>query len=350
MYKNIMAKESAKIDLVSLVVSNVAAIIMAYYKMSYWGIAIQGVLYSFLNNALRWYYSPWRPTIIKTFKPIGVFFGFSVKLLLTNIINQVSSNIFSVLLGKNYSVSEVGYYSQGNKWMSIGSSFTSNMVTGIAQPVISQITDDRQREIRVFHKMVRFISFVSFPVMFGFALIAKELIVITITDKWLPAVPILQLLCIWGAFLPMSDLYRHLAMSHGKSDFILYSYLLLGLTQLGVLILMLNYGIQIMVMVYVGLYFVWLLTWQMFAKIIVGISFLDVIKDIYPYALATAMALGLGWLFSRISDDIYFKLAFKVLVSSCSYFLIMKLSGSVMYNECVSFIKEKLMKYNFRRR
>ena len=67
LFKNLMVKERAKIDIYALLLSNTAALIMALNGMAYWGIAIQGVLYIGLGTFLRWYYSPWRPTSLLTF-------------------------------------------------------------------------------------------------------------------------------------------------------------------------------------------------------------------------------------------------------------------------------------------
>lgn len=118
-----MVKERAKIDIYALLLSNTAALIMALNGMAYWGIAIQGVLYIGLGTFLRWYYSPWRPTFSFNLQPLREMFPFSARLLLTNLFSQMSTNIFSILLGKFYTVQQVGYYSQGYKWMNMGGEF-----------------------------------------------------------------------------------------------------------------------------------------------------------------------------------------------------------------------------------
>lgn len=145
-------------------------------------------------------------------------FPFSVKLFLTNIFQQVNNNVFSVLLGKLYNANVLGYYSQGNKWMTMGGSMLSNMINSVAQPVFVQVNDDLERQRNVFRKMVRFAAFVSFPAMLGLAFVAEEFICATIGNKWLESVPILQILCVQGAIGPLILLYTQVLVSHGKSD------------------------------------------------------------------------------------------------------------------------------------
>lgn len=131
-------------------------------------------------------------------------FGFSSKILVTNIFTQANNNILSTLLGRFFTEQEVGYYTQSNKWNTMGYSFISGTVSSVAQPVLTEVSNDPARQLGVLRKMLRFTAFLSFPAMLGLAFIAREFIVITITEKWLPCVPMLQMLCIWGAFMPSS--------------------------------------------------------------------------------------------------------------------------------------------------
>ena len=119
--------------------------------------------------------------------------------------------------------------------------------------------------------------------MFGMALVANELILITVTEKWAPCVPILQLLCVWGAFSPICELYKNIVISHGKSNIYLYANVRFGILQILLLIMMLPYGILWMVAAYVLAYLCWLLVWHCFASHLIGVRLYHVIRDILPY-------------------------------------------------------------------
>ena len=123
------------------------------------------------------------------------------------------------------------------------------MVNGVAQPVLVSTGDERERLQRVFRKMLRFTAFISFPALWGLALIVPELIPLAITDKWLPCVPILQMLCIGGAFIPIITLYTNLIISRGRSDIYMFGTIAIGLIQMLVMWLLHPYGMQRMVLV-----------------------------------------------------------------------------------------------------
>ena len=138
--------------------------------------------------------------------------------------------MLTVILGRFYSQEEVGYFNQANKWTSMGYSTILGTINGIAQPVLRNVSEDTERQCRVFRKMLRFTAFISFPALFGLSLIAPELITITITDKWNESAIIMQILCIGSAFLPIQNLYSNLVISKGKSDIFMWNTIFLNHT------------------------------------------------------------------------------------------------------------------------
>ena len=111
----------------------------------------------------------------------------------------------------------------------MGQLFISGMINGVAQPVLTKVSDDLERQKRVFRKMLRFTAFVSFPAMLGLGIVSEELITITITDKWYSSISIMQILCISGAFTPIAYLYQQLIISKGKSRIYMWNTIALGI-------------------------------------------------------------------------------------------------------------------------
>ena len=234
-------------------------------------------------------------------------------------------------------------YTQGSKWTNMGGGLINGMITGVAQPVLAQVVDDKERQRNVLRKMIRFTAFVAFPLMFGLALVAEELIIITVTDKWLSCVPILQMLCVWGAFLPICELYKNVVISHGKSNVYLYANILFGVVQLLVLVAMVSWGILWMVAGYVVAYFFWLFAWHGFAHRCCGIRLHELLKDITPYLVITAFALSCGWWCASFFESLYVRFALKVLISALVYVLIMWRSGSMAFRESMSFLLRRFI-------
>lgn len=341
LFKNLMVKERAKIDVMALLVSGVIGLLMALNGFAYWGLAVQGTAYISVGTLLRWYYSPWRPTFQFNMQPLKEMFGFSSKLFLTNIFWQISSNQFSVLLGKFYNAQQVGYYSQGNKWMVMGNSFVGGMINGVAQPVLAEVQGDSVKQQAVFRKMVRFGAFISFPLMLGLAFVSNEFVLIAVGEKWLPSVPFLQLFCIWGAAGYLWTLYTNLLMVHGKSNIYMWGMITIGMLQIAIVALTFPLGIMWMVAAYVASFFVGLLGWHYFANKLIGLRLWDIFKDVLPYVLITVFAFSATWMITSQLENLYLLFFSKIILAAIFYILIMWKSNSVVFKESLEYIRKK---------
>lgn len=341
LFRSMQVKQRALATVLALFVSGVTGITLAYYGFSYWGIATQSIVYITVLTFCLWCQCPWRPSFRIDFSPLKEMIGFSSKLLLTNIFIHLNNNIFSVVLGRYYSEKEVGQYNQANKWNYMGHSLISGMVGSVAVPMFSQVEDDKARQQRVFRKMLRFTSFVSFPAMFGLALVAPEMITILITDKWLPSAYILQFLAIGGAFIPIANLYTNLLMSKGRSDIYMWNTLILGITQLVLIYFLHPYGIYTMIQAYVILNICWILSWHYFLQKEIGLSFWLALKDISAFAVIALGVMLVTWYVTRGIENIYVLFLAKILVAIVLYVAVMWISRSVTFRESLDYLKSK---------
>lgn len=344
LFRNLKVKENAIISLSSLTVSGIVAIILAINGFAYWGLAIQTIAYVTVVTTLNWYFAGWKPSFQLDFTPIKEMFGFSSKLLITNIFMAVNNNLFSLLLGKFYTKQDVGDFSQANKWNNMGHIFITGMINSVAQPVLASVANDPQRQLAVFRKMLRFTAFISFPAMFGLSIIAKEFIVITITDKWLDCARIMQLLCIWGAFVPINNLLSNLIISRGRSSVYMISNVTLSLLQIITACISYPYGITTMIYLFVAINILWMFVWYYFVRREVPLTLFNMLKDISPYLLlAAALTASAYYLTSGISN-LYLSLITKVVFVASIYALILWKMQSVIFNECIQYFNKKPIK------
>ena len=341
MFRNLMVKKKTVAQLSALVVSGTVGVTAAWQGMAYWGIALQSITYIVVSSGCYWWLTPWRPSFHIDFTPIREMFGFSSRVLATNIFLHINNNLFSVLLGRYYSEKEVGQFNQANKWNLMGHSLISGMVNSVALPVLRQVSDDKERQRRVFRKMLRFTSFVSFPAMFGLSLIAPELITIAITDKWLPSAHILQLLAVGGAFIPLTNLYTNLIVSKGKSGLFMWNTIIQGLTQLVVMYLLYPYGIRIMLTVYIIINVGWLLIWHYFVWREIRLSIFSALKDILSFGLIAAAVMTAVHFLTAFIQDIYLLISVKIVSASLFYLLIMWASRSATFRESMEYLLKR---------
>ena len=341
MFRNLMVKQKAQSVIIGLLVSGTIGVTLAYHGYSYWGIATQSLTYVTTVMICYWFFSPWRPTFHFNLKPLRGMISFSSKMLATNIFNHLNNNIFSIILGKFYSEKEVGFFNQANKWNYMGHSLVSGMINGVAHPVLAQVADDKERQLRVFRKMMRFTAFVSFPAMFGLSFIAPELITIAITDKWMESAQILQLLCISGAFIPITSLCSNLIISKGKSNIYMWNTIALGLLQLLVMCTIYPHGIQTMIITYISINIAWLLVWHYFAWCEIRYRFIHLMMDIIPFLLIAGGVMVVTYFLTLKISNIHLLFISKIIIATLLYILIMWMSGAKTFKESIQYLNNK---------
>lgn len=342
MFKKIMAKQQAGIDVSAILFSAILGVYLAYKGYAYWALAVQSVAYISGGAILRCFISPWRPTFEFSIAPLKEMLPFSSKLFLTGIFQQINNNIFSVLLGKYYSATQLGYYSQGNKWMGMGHTVLIGMISQVAQPIIVEVNNDKERQLNVFRKMIRFVSFTTFPVFIGLMFVSKEFILITIGEKWTPSILFLQILCVWGIIAPFILLYNQLLIAHGKSDIYLWGNITTGITQILILlgIYNLNWGIERMAIGYVINYFLSIFFWHYYSRQFIQLRFIYLLKDIMPYLSITLFSIAVAYFVTALFENIYLILCLKIAITCLFYIVTLWLFDSKILKESIALIRK----------
>lgn len=339
--KNMLNRELAIISVTALVIAGITGITLALLKFSYWSLVGQQLVYVIVSDIGRFYYAPWRPSLKIDLEPVKRMFSFCVKIMVTNIIIFINQNILTFVFGRLFSISSVGNYSQANKWNSMAHSTISGTVSQIAQTVLVSVSDEREREIRVFRKLLRFTAFLSFPAMFGLAMVSHEFILLTIGEKWRESIPLLQILCIGGAFMPFYVLYQNVVITNGRSDLYMWCNIGQMVIQLALVLLLYSKGITAIVLSNCALTILWLMVWQLLVKRLIRLRLIDVLKDVAPFLVISFLVLAVTYFATTSITNLVFLLIARILISVVLYAGIIKLLQAKVMDECIAFIRKK---------
>ena len=341
LFKQLRTKENAIISFCSLTLSGMIGIMLAYKGFAYWGIAIQTIAFTTGTTILSYYFSGWKPSLRIDFTPIKEMIGYSSKLIVTHTFQIINNNLFSILLGKFYNEREVGYFNQANKWSTMGYTTINGMLTSVAQPILSTLSDDKERQLNALRKMLRFTAFVSFPAMFGLSFTSHELIILAVTDKWLPSANIMQILCIGGAFIPFSGLFSQLMLSRGHSSTYMWNTIALSLSQLICAYLLYPYGITPMLYAFISINIGWTFVWLHFIQKEIKLSLPNFLKDISPYFLLSIACIFACFFITEPIENIGLRLIGKISIVGLFYIAILWKANSTILQESIHFIFKK---------
>ena len=340
LFKHLRAKQQAEAGALAVILSSLTGVGMAFAGMAYWSLATQGLVYVGINTLLQWHFSPWRPSIHGiTFAPVRRMFRFSCKILATTIMTHVNNNVLNILLGHYFTPRDTGNYNQAYQWNTKCYSLVQSMVAQVAQPVLVSLNGEEGRQKDVFRKMMRFTAFITFPLLFGFGLVAKEFIVTAIGEKWLASAQLIQILCISGATMPLSTLFSNMIISKGRSGTFFWCTFTLGLVQIATMIMIWPMGIRTMVITYTLLNTSWLLVWLFFVRRLIGYGYWMFFCDVMPFALAAAGVMGVAYVATMPLSNLIALLISRFIIAVVLYYVVMKIARVKILAECERFVK-----------
>ena len=327
LFKHLRAKQQAEAGALAVILSSLTGVGMAFAGMAYWSLATQGLVYVGINTLLQWHFSPWRPSIHGiTFAPVRRMFRFSCKILATTIMTHVNNNVLNILLGHYFTPRDTGNYNQAYQWNTKCYSLVQSMVAQVAQPVLVSLNGEEGRQKDVFRKMMRFTAFITFPLLFGFGLVAKEFIVTAIGEKWLASAQLIQILCVSGATMPLSTLFSNMIISKGRSGTFFWCMFTLGLVQIATMVLIWPMGIRSMVIAYTILNTSWLLVWLFFVRRLIGYGYWMFFCDVMPFALAAAGVMGVAYIATMPLSNLIALLISRFIIAVVLYYVVMKIA------------------------
>ena len=215
-------KAVAIIDTIASIVSIVIAIILAYLGYGVWALVYQQISNSLVAVLIKVLYYRWRPKLYFSFKILKSYFSYGSYLMLSNLMNSISTNLQGVVIGKAFNVTTMGYYSQAKKLEEVPTTSISSLVAQVLFPVLSKLQNDKDRLKSALSQMQKAMNLLNFPLMIGLIVMAKPIIVLLFSEKWIPSVPFFQILCVAGIVNCSQSINYQLVCAVGRSKAIFY--------------------------------------------------------------------------------------------------------------------------------
>lgn len=212
-------RRQAWITIIAVSVSGGTGLWMAYNGFGVWTLVWQPLLQNFLNVLLLWISAGWMPSLIFSKNSFRELFGFGSKLLASRTLHALYSHGSFLLVGKFFSPSATGLYSQSTQMTSFIPAAISDVVARVAYPIECELQDSDEELQRRFFQMLRMTCFILFPSMMGIAALAEPAVRLLLTGKWLDAVPLIRILCFAYVWWPASQMSWQLLNAKHRSDY-----------------------------------------------------------------------------------------------------------------------------------
>ncbi len=193
----------------------VVAMGVALVYKSYWALVAGGVAAQLLGVGLSYALLPYRPGL--RLRGGRELFAFSLWLTLGRIVNTINWRSDQLLIGYFLGSNTLGHYSFGDNIAALPTREATAPVAQTLFPAFSRLAHDRARLRAAYVRGQTLMSALALPIGCGLALIAEPLIIVSVGEKWLPAVVVIQILASVFALQTLSSSLQSLAMALGET-------------------------------------------------------------------------------------------------------------------------------------
>jgi len=218
--KQLNFKLQSKISVGSALISGLIGIVLAYKGFGVWSLVYRQLAGTILTSLFYWIFHSWVPRKVFQWVSLKDLFGFSLKFLLSRFIDQSFWNIYYVIIGKVFSVKELGLYTRAEMFKNLPSQNLTSLIANVSLPALVQSQENktiRENYRKVLGINIYLASFMLFMIIST----ANSMVLALLGEKWSEMIPVLKLLCLSGLLYPASILAINVFTVKGDSSLIL---------------------------------------------------------------------------------------------------------------------------------
>ena len=330
--------------LIGTAVSAVVGIIMAYLGFGVWAIVAQYLTNTIIDTLV----------LNRTLKK-KLLNGFSIhrlkklvvygtRVLLTNLVITAYQEIRAVIIGKKYSTEDLAYFDKAKQFPSVFVTNINSSIRAVLFPKMSQLQDDIHKLKDTARKSIRFSSYILCPMLLGLVAVSKQFVIIILTEKWLPCVPFLQLLCINSMCLPLHSTNMQMIKAMGRSDIALKVEIIKKIIELIVLLIVMRISVTAIVvgMVACSISFIFINAYPNIK--LIGYTYKEQLSDLVPSIMMSIIMAIVVYTIGMINIPVFILLFIQIIVGILLYIFMSIITKNEQFKYLVHLVKSKIIK------
>lgn len=211
----------AIISIISIFISGFVGIVLAYGGYGVWALVWQGISSACVRTTMIWISSKWMPLISFSKESFRRLFSFGSKLLASSLINNIYGNISTLIIGKAFNSSNLGFFTRAQQFCQLPTQTITNIVVKVNYPILSQLQDDNDKLVTAYKSLLRTPVFILYPILFGLSVLSEPLIMVLLGEKWVTSAFLIPILCFGCLWDPLTHINLNLLYVKGKTDLVL---------------------------------------------------------------------------------------------------------------------------------
>lgn len=322
---NLNFKTQSFVSILGAVISGLTGIVLAYKGFGVWSLVVQTLVNGIVSTILFWMLSKTKFRICfnsDSFRRLG---SFGVKLMLSALLNTVCENLYALFIGKKFSAHNLGYYSRADQFAVFPPRTLTEIINRVSYPILCQHQDNKMELSQVYTKFITLSCYIMFPLMIGISVLARPIIVVVLTEKWLPAAILMSILALDGLWSPITKINLSLLQAVGRSDLFLRLEIIKKVMAVIILMITIHFGLLWVCIGRVVYSIIAMLINMYYTVDIIGKSYFLQITDWFKI-LVTALLMGVCVLVTiHFIQGNMMQIVVGVIVGVVSFFLLSKL-------------------------
>lgn len=288
-------KTQMLVTIPSFIIAAGFGLYFAYTGYGVWSLVYMNLIQSLASTIQVWVRSKWSPSFAFDKGRFMFHFSFGYKLTLSGLLNTIFSNIYTIVIGRFFSVADVGFYNRANTLKSLPVTNISSALNKVTYPLFAEIQDDDIRLKRAYKQIMQMVLFIIAPVLLFLGALADPFFRLVFTEKWLPAVPMFQIMCCYGIFYPIHSYNLNIVKVKGRPDLFLKLEIIKKIITTLTLLVTLHFGIIAMLW---GAFFssvMSLFVNSYYSGRFINYSFREQLKDISLVLILAVFSAGVIW-------------------------------------------------------
>lgn len=312
-------KTLSKISLSSAILSGIAGIYCAYTGWGVWALVVQVIVSSLINTLLGFFFVKWYPKLIFSIASFKKLFAFGSKLLAATIISSIYANIYTLVIGKKFPASDLGYYTRANQFADLAGTNISGIMARVSFPLLSKIQDDDQRLLEAYRKYIKMTAFIMFPILLLLSGLAKPIILVILGAKWAQSIDLLRILPFSFLFTGITTINLNLLYVKGRSDLVLRLEIIKKSIAFTILVISSFFSLKIMC---IGLVVYSMIAFSLnttYTHKILNYGLIKQIRDFLPYLLTAIAVMVEGFVLGSINMHPFLSLTVSLVACVATY-------------------------------
>lgn len=334
-------RTQAKASIVASVVAGVVGVCGAYGGWGVWAIVAYTLCNSLVNTVLLWGLVRWRPRWIFSRASFQHLFSFGSKLMLSGVIDTLYKNLYTLVIGRKFAATDLGYYTRADQFAQFPSSNLTGILQRVTYPVLCSIQDEDERLRTAYRKFLRLSAFVIFPLMVGLSVLATPFVTVVLGTQWEPAGVLLTLLALCGMWYPIHAINLNLLQVKGRSDLFLKLEIIKKLIGVAILCATIPMGLKAMCAGSIVASLLGLGVNTYYTRRLISLGFLRQMRDLLPTLGYVATMALVVWVVAGCFESNGWKLLCGTLAGGIWYGTIAGLTRSNDWQELVAMVRRK---------